>query len=163
MWASADDVIADWIGDDVPSNKAQVERWVARAERYLRREIPGLQARVEKGDEPDLKDTIIDVVTSMVARVFRNPEGIRQRQETDGSFTGLITFAGDTPGELFLTDRERDSLLAPKDRKGPQQAFTFGASNYDAVAHRAWCSLMFGASYCSCGVDIAGEPIFEEA
>jgi hypothetical protein len=28
-------------------------------------------------------------------------------------------------------------------------------------AHLPWCSSMFGANYCSCGVDIAGEPIFE--
>ncbi len=27
--------------------------------------------------------------------------------------------------------------------------------------HLPWCSSMFGALYCSCGVDIAGEPIFE--
>lgn len=30
-------------------------------------------------------------------------------------------------------------------------------------AHLPWCSLAFGAAYCSCGVDIAGEPIFELA
>lgn len=28
-------------------------------------------------------------------------------------------------------------------------------------AHLPWCSLMLGATYCSCGVDIAGEPIYE--
>jgi hypothetical protein len=28
-------------------------------------------------------------------------------------------------------------------------------------AHLPWCSLNFGATYCSCGVDIAGAPIFE--
>ncbi|WP_406714724.1 Gp19/Gp15/Gp42 family protein [Trueperella pyogenes] len=163
MWATADDVIADWIGEDVPTNKALVSRWVARAERYLRREIPSLQARIEEGAEPDLRETVVDVISAMVARVFRNPEGIRQRQETDGSFTGSITFAGDTPGELFLTDRERDSLLAPQDRKGAQAAFTFGPDNYAGGGHRPWCSLMFGAKYCSCGVDIAGQPIFEES
>jgi len=27
--------------------------------------------------------------------------------------------------------------------------------------HLPWCSLYFGATYCSCGVDIAGYPIFE--
>lgn len=27
--------------------------------------------------------------------------------------------------------------------------------------HMPWCSLMFGATYCSCGVDIAGTPIYE--
>lgn len=27
--------------------------------------------------------------------------------------------------------------------------------------HRPWCSLHFGATYCSCGADIAGKPIYE--
>lgn len=40
-----------------------------------------------------------------------------------------------------------------------------GAFSLDMVGggsvHLAWCSLMFGANYCSCGVDIAGVPIFE--
>jgi hypothetical protein len=32
-----------------------------------------------------------------------------------------------------------------------------------ATAHLPWCSFNFGAVYCSCGVDIAGYPIFEGA
>jgi hypothetical protein len=40
-----------------------------------------------------------------------------------------------------------------------------GAFSLDMVAsstvHLAWCSLMLGATYCSCGADIAGYPIFE--
>jgi hypothetical protein len=40
-----------------------------------------------------------------------------------------------------------------------------GAFSIDMVGgasvHLPWCSLMFGANYCSCGVDIAGVPIFE--
>lgn len=40
-----------------------------------------------------------------------------------------------------------------------------GAFSIDQVGrasvHLAWCSLMMGANYCSCGVDIAGVPIFE--
>lgn len=27
--------------------------------------------------------------------------------------------------------------------------------------HQPWCALNFGATYCSCGVDIANEPIYE--
>jgi len=43
---------------------------------------------------------------------------------------------------------------------------TSGAFSVDMVgprsgAHLPWCSLMLGATYCSCGVDIAGVPIFE--
>lgn len=30
-----------------------------------------------------------------------------------------------------------------------------------STMHLPWCSLYFGANYCSCGVDIAGYPIFE--
>lgn len=41
-----------------------------------------------------------------------------------------------------------------------------GAFSVDMVgsfgsAHLPWCSLMLGANYCSCGVDIAGVPIYE--
>lgn len=40
-----------------------------------------------------------------------------------------------------------------------------GAFSIDMVgtssAHLPWCSINFGANYCSCGVDIAGVPIFE--
>jgi len=39
-----------------------------------------------------------------------------------------------------------------------------GAFSVDMVGsgtmHLPWCSLAFGATYCSCGVDIAGRPIF---
>lgn len=40
-----------------------------------------------------------------------------------------------------------------------------GAFSVDMVgtsaAHLPWCAIMLGANYCSCGVDIAGVPIFE--
>lgn len=29
-------------------------------------------------------------------------------------------------------------------------------------AHLPWCNLAFGATYCSCGADIAGYPIYEQ-
>ena len=42
-----------------------------------------------------------------------------------------------------------------------------GAFTLDMVPNRSlhlpWCSLNFGATYCSCGVDIAGVPIYEGA
>lgn len=41
-----------------------------------------------------------------------------------------------------------------------RQAFSIDtAPSY--VWHLPWCSLMMGALYCSCGADIAGEPIYE--
>lgn len=43
-----------------------------------------------------------------------------------------------------------------------QQAFSIDTIG-ESAAHLDWCSLMLGADYCSCGVDIAGYPIFEGA
>lgn len=43
---------------------------------------------------------------------------------------------------------------------GSSGAFSFSPSGA-ASAHLPWCSLNFGATYCSCGVDIAGYPIYE--
>ena len=53
-WTTPDDVIASWIGDDVPTDADLIQRWIDRAERLLRREFPDLQDRIDSGDEPDL-------------------------------------------------------------------------------------------------------------
>jgi hypothetical protein len=29
------------------------------------------------------------------------------------------------------------------------------------VTHMPWCSINFGATYCSCGADLAGYPLYE--
>ena len=43
----------------------------------------------------------------------------------------------------------------------PSGAFAFDMAG-GGSAHVPWCSRMLGANYCSCGVDIAGVPIFED-
>lgn len=105
-WTTAADVVAAWIGDDAPTDLAKVDLWIGRAERMLRGRVTGLSARVDAAAEPDLVDNVSDVVTSMVQRVFRNPEGVRTRQETSGPFSGSVTLGGDQPGELWITDDE---------------------------------------------------------
>lgn len=42
------------------------------------------------------------------------------------------------------------------------QAFSIDMVPPAGAGHLPWCSLAFGALYCSCGVDIAGKPIFEK-
>lgn len=113
-WTTAAEVVSAWIGDDAPSDLVKVETWVGKAERLLRAKVPTLAARVEAEPEtePDLLGNVKDVVTAMVQRVFRNPEGIRQRQESTGPFTGSVTFGGDQPGSLWVSDAEL-SLISP--------------------------------------------------
>ena len=162
-WATPDDVIASWIGDDVPTDADLIQRWIDRAERLLRREFPDLQDRIDSGDEPDLEATVIDVVVAMATRVFRNPAGHRSvsGQETTGQFSGsnTITFGGNNPGALGLLDEERDALRPPDAPRGGQ-AFSIGVAPAGATDHLPWCSLWFTGKWCSCGADIAGFPIY---
>ena len=117
-WTTAIDVIAAWIGDDAPDDLAKVAVWIDKAERLLRVEVPDLQGRLDGALESDLMSNIQDVVTAMVQRVFRNPEGVRQRQEGSGPFSGSVTYGGDQPGALWVTDAERKSIVAAGEAGG---------------------------------------------
>lgn len=107
-WTTPAEVVAAWIGDDAPTDMAKVDYWAARAERMLRSRVPSLDPRMAANPpvEPDLLENVKDVVISMVQRVFRNPEGVRTRQETTGPFSGSVTLGGDQPGSLWITDDE---------------------------------------------------------
>lgn len=59
-------------------------------------------------------------------------------------------------GDFYLTKQEKKAL-----GDGEQKAFGVQVAGLCAVRHRPWCNLNFGANYCSCGADIAGEPIYE--
>jgi hypothetical protein len=109
-WTVAKDVLDAWIGSDAPDDLASVTTWLGRAERLVRSEVPGLQARIDGGLEPGLLEDVRDVVVSMVERKFRNPEGVRTRQESTGPFSGSVTLGGDQPGELWVTDSELKRL-----------------------------------------------------
>jgi hypothetical protein len=113
-WTAAADIVAAWIGDDAPEDLAKVAVWVDKAERLLRSKVPTLQGRLDASADDDLPGNVQDVVTAMVQRVFRNPEGVRQRQEGTGPFTGSVTYGGDQPGALWVTEQEL-ALLAPAD------------------------------------------------
>lgn len=108
-WTTPVDVVDAWIGEGPPDESAQVQRWIDKAEREIRFRVPTVQARID-ADEPDLLETAKDVVVAMVTRVFRNPEGIRQRNTTTGPFTESATYGGDVPGGLGLTDDELEKL-----------------------------------------------------
>lgn len=113
-WTNASDVIGSWIGDDAPSDQAKVKVWIDRAERLLRKKPLDLSARLYS-TEPDLLETVQDVVSNMVQRVFRNPSGTRSKNTTTGPFSESETFGGDQPGYLWVTDEELASLTKKGD------------------------------------------------
>lgn len=121
-WTVPDDVMDAWIGGDAPTDVDLIQNWIDRAERLIRRQVNDLQARIdteaEMVSETELLDTARDVTVAMVIRVFRNPEGIRQTNQTTttGPFsdTKMQTYGGDVPGGLGLTDAELAALMGAK-------------------------------------------------
>jgi hypothetical protein len=82
--------------------------------------------------------------------------GAATYQATTGPFNTSVTPVNPN-GDFYLTKAEKKAL-----GDGAQKVSSvLLMADQGLSAHRPWCSLYFAASYCSCGVDIAGEPIFE--
>lgn len=99
------------------------------------------------------------VVCSVVRRTMESamPTGVDQMSQTAGPFSQQFT-ASNSGGDFYLTKSEKKAL-----GEGTQKAFGATVAAYGAtVTHRPWCSLMFGALYCSCGADLTGDmPLWE--
>ncbi|MDY5132244.1 Gp19/Gp15/Gp42 family protein [Actinotignum urinale] len=161
VWLTAEELLQDWLGEGAPVGQEEtIQRWIGRGERLLRREFPTLSTRLTSGQEPDLAETVKDVLSAMVTRVLRNPEGQRTFNKTAGPYSESVTYGGDTPGSLFLTDAERASLREPG--KGQGKAYSISLQNTSPTGgHLLWCSNQLVGGRCSCGADIAGRPIYE--
>lgn len=135
----------------VPSDAvyAQWEQWIADA-------LMLITARL--GPPADLDQTHLDyVVRQAVVAHVRKPDDATQVAVSvdDGQVSKTYRSAR---GRVEILD-EWWALLSPA-TESSRSAFSITPSgSYNA--HLPWCSSMFGALYCSCGVDIAGYPIFE--
>jgi hypothetical protein len=100
------------------------------------------------------------IVCAVVRRAMPDADGMdgmESVQQSGGPFS--VTMKPVNPaGDFYLTKQERKAL-----GDGVQKAFGVQIAGCAASVHLAWCSLNFGALYCSCGADIAGEPIYEGA
>lgn len=114
MWATVPDVQARWLSGDLPATTAQVQTLIDDAEDVVLTEYPSTPDRIADGTLRQA--TVVRVVARMVLRVLKNPEGLRTVQESTGTFTGSHTYAGDKPGEVYLTDDDRRDLEGRKSR-----------------------------------------------
>lgn len=114
-WATFEDVVARWIGSDMPPqhDEATVNTLIADAEAIILSEYPGLQDRIDAETVP--VELVIFVVCQMVIRTLRNPENLTYWQQQTGPFGQGKNFSTDSLG-IYMTDKEV-GLLAPR-RKG---------------------------------------------
>ena len=133
MWATVDDIKDRYIGGDLPASDAEIQVLIDDAEDIIRREVPDVEDLIESGEIPE--NRVRRIVAKMVIRVLRNPDGYRSTNLTSGPFSQGYTWAGDNPGELTLTDEDKDDLLPGM---GGQRAFTVDLMPEDAGDLGPW-------------------------
>ena len=79
------------------------------------------------------------------------------QQQTAGPFSQTLDTRQRPGYNMWPSEIEQLQALCATEKAG---AFSIDTAPSNS-AHLAWCSLNLGAVYCSCGVDIAGYPIFE--
>lgn len=144
-----------------PAEEATATVLLGDASAMIRAECPDIDARlvpVPPATLPELDPTVPTMVAcAMVKRSMNAGDmaGLKSRQESMGPFAQSLAPVNPN-GDLYMTKAERRALGC-----GGQQAFTVSMAPQAGTVHRPWCSLAFGATYCSCGADIAGHPIYE--
>jgi hypothetical protein len=104
-------------------------------------------------DQPKLDYVVREAVIAHV----RNPDDATQVEVSVDDARSARTYRT-SRGRVTIID-EWWALLSPG-RTGPG-AFSIRPTGCGSD-HLPWCSLMLGATFCSCGVDIAGFPIYEQ-
>lgn len=116
-----------------------------------------IDIRVEElGVTDPLDEAKVDYVVreAVVAHVKKPDDATQVTISVDDGSTSKSYRSGN--GRVTILD-EWWALLGLTEMSGAFSIDTASAS----YAHLGWCSLTFGALYCSCGADIAGVPIFE--
>jgi hypothetical protein len=129
----------------------QWQMWIGDAEMLID------VRKTELGVTTDLDSNALDyVIREAVTAHVRRPDDATQVTVSvdDGSMSKTYRSGR---GRVEILDEWWALLGLTPPTGGAFSVDTVGSSS----AHLPWCSINFGATYCSCGVDIAGYPIFE--
>lgn len=129
----------------------QWELWISDAVMLIDTRAGQLNVDIENIDEAKLDYVVRE---SVVAHVKKPDDATQVTVTVDDGSTSKSYRSG--RGRVEIID-EWWLLLGLTDPSGAFSIDMFAASSI----HQPWCSLAFGALYCSCGADIAGYPIYE--
>lgn len=155
-YASTADLVARW-RPLTASELATATVLLGDASAMIRAEFPDTDERIAADPQTLDPDVPRMVACAMVKRAMLagvDSPAASSVQQAAGPFSQTTSFVNPT-GDLYIATGERRML-----RTSVQKAFTVRMTD-PAPLHLPWCTSMFGALYCSCGVDIAGTPIFE--
>lgn len=133
---------------DGTAEYAQWALWIADARMLIKARL---------GNLDDLDQDVLDLVVreAVVAQIRRPDDATTVDVKVDdGSVSRTYRSSA---GRVTIISEWWDLLSPAASTSG---AFSIRPSG-SGTGHLPWCSLMLGALYCSCGADIAGEPIYE--
>lgn len=154
------DDIAIALGRTTPASNspeyAQWDMWISDALMLIGARLVG-EGTGQVASLDDLNQDKLDyVVREAVVAHIRKPDDATQVEIAIDDGRSSRTYRS-AKGRVTIIDDWWD-LLSPSD----STAGAFSIRPYGCGSdHLPWCSLSMGALYCSCGVDIAGEPIYE--
>lgn len=124
MFATVEDVKSRWLTEStagpIPATDAQLVQLIVDAEDIIETECPNIEQDVLAGRVR--KTSVIRVVARMIIYKLQTSGYVRTATENTGPFGGSLTYAGDNPGELYLTDADKRALSGP--RAAGKKAFT---------------------------------------
>lgn len=151
--------------DDLPSaiqSHESVAMMVAGANAKASRVAPCLTWDGSEADKPaPTTDQLAEaklVLLGAVKRWIEAGAGALQSQ-TAGPFAQVVDTRQRTGFNLWPSEIQGLQAICSSGSVG-REAFSLDTAP-STTSHLPWCSINFGATYCSCGVDIAGYPIYE--
>lgn len=129
----------------------QWQMWIDDALMLI--DVRKTQLEIEEALDPSAVDYVVREAVS--AQVRRPDDATQVTVSVDDASTSKTYRSG--RGRVEIIDEWWALLGLTPPTGGAFSISMVGTSS----AHLAWCSLNFGALYCSCGVDIAGYPIYE--
>jgi hypothetical protein len=147
-------VIAVALGQAAPEPGSVMEQqwllWIDDAAMLIEHRRAGL------ADVPFIDQAKLDYVIrqAVVAHVKKPDDATQVTVAVDDGSTSRSYQSG--KGRVTILD-EWWTLLGLTETSGAFSVDMVSSGN----SHLPWCSLAFGATYCSCGAYIAGQPIYE--
>ena len=146
--------IATALGQAAPQPNSVTDKqwlmWIADAQMLI------ADRKAKLNIETDIDEAKLDYVVreAVVAHVKKPDDATQVTIAVDDGQTSKTYKSA--KGRVQILD-EWWLLLGLTDPEGAFVIDMLGAS----TMHLPWCAFSLGANYCSCGVDIAGVPIFE--
>lgn len=117
VWTTYQNVVDRWTASPaINASQAKVETLIGDAEDTILTNYPTIQARIDATTLPVAR--VQKVVSRMVIRHLLNPTGQRSASEARGPFTATVTYGGDEPGSIYLTDQDRRELQESTHARG---------------------------------------------